>query len=70
MREALLTLRQKKAAGCVLLGNPGYYARFGFRSVPGLILPGFPPEYFQAISFGDPFPQGEVAYHEAFDAKE
>jgi putative acetyltransferase len=70
MREALRILRDEGAAGCVLLGEPEYYSRFGFRADPKLILRGVPPEYFQAISFGSSTPQGSVSYHEAFNAKE
>ena len=68
MAQALDALRLLRAGGCVLLGDPAYYARFGFRAEPGLTLPGVPPEYFQAITFGSSFPSGEVAYHEAFEA--
>jgi putative acetyltransferase len=68
MREALAVLRQRGAAGCVLLGDPAYYRRFGFKPEPGLVLPEVPPQYFQALSFGPSMPQGVVAYHESFDA--
>ena len=68
MQAALEQLRQSGAEGCVLLGDPDYYHRFGFAAVPGLILPGVPPEYFQAIAFGPRIAQGIVQYHDAFDA--
>lgn len=68
MRAALSRLRESGAAGCVVLGDPAYYARFGFRPVPGLVLPDVPPEYFQAIAFGPSFPGGVVRYHDAFSA--
>jgi len=68
MQAALAALQQQGAAGCVLLGDPGYYARFGFRPRPGLTLPGVPPEYFQALGFTQVMPQGEVSYHAAFEA--
>ena len=68
MREALRVLREHGASGCVLLGEPGYYSRFGFRVDPNLRLPDVPPEYFQAISFGASHAQGIVSYHAAFDA--
>jgi putative acetyltransferase len=68
MREALRILRATEAAGCVVLGEPKYYGRFGFRAEPTLILPGAPPEYFQAIAFGASHPQGTVRYHPAFSA--
>ncbi|MDD2769660.1 MAG: N-acetyltransferase [Methylococcus sp.] len=57
------------AAGCVLLGAPSYYSRFGFSTLPSLVLPGVPPEYFQAISFRGPVPSGTVSYHESFAAQ-
>ena len=68
MREALRALREHGASGCVLLGEPGYYSRFGFRVDPNLSLPGVPPEYFQAISFGASHTRGIVSYHSAFNA--
>lgn len=69
MQNALADLSEKGAAGCVVLGDPSYYGRFGFKVVGGLVFPGVPVEYFQALSFGGVFPQGEVAYHEAFSAQ-
>lgn len=70
MKAALAELQRLGAAGCVVLGNPGYYGRFGFKAHPGLELPGVPCEYFQAISFGGEMPLGVVKYHEAFEATE
>ena len=67
MREALRVLRELGASGCVLLGEPRYYNRFGFRVDPNLKLPGVPLEYFQALSFGACRPRGVVSYHAAFD---
>lgn len=69
MREALRVLQEMGAAGCVLLGEPEYYGRFGFRTEPNLVLPDVPPEYFQALTFGSPLPCGTVSYHEAFNAQ-
>lgn len=68
MREALRVLREQGAGGCVVLGEPAYYGRFGFRADPGLTLPGVPPEYFQRVSFGSSRPRGVVSYHAAFAA--
>lgn len=70
MHAALQRLKALGAEGCVLLGDPNYYARFGFKPISGLVLPGVPQEYFQAVSFTGTFPQGEVAYHDAFNATE
>ncbi|WP_252089205.1 N-acetyltransferase [Pseudomonas sp. MWU13-3659] len=70
MEAALAQLRHMGAAGCVVLGDPGYYARFGFAVQPGLTLPGVPAEYFQALAFAGSPAQGTVQYHDAFDARE
>jgi putative acetyltransferase len=67
MREALRVLRERGAAGCVVLGEPAYYSRFGFQADPELRLPGVPAEYFQAVSFGASRPRGNVAYAAAFE---
>lgn len=69
MRQALATLQERGASGCVVLGDPAYYSRFGFRAEPGLVLPNVPPEYFQAISFDAPIPIGLVSFHESFDVQ-
>lgn len=68
MLAALAELRQQGAQGCVLLGEPSYYGRFGFRATPDLVLPGVPPEYFQALHLGTATPRGIVTYHPAFEA--
>jgi putative acetyltransferase len=69
MHEALRLMRERGAAGCVLLGNPAYYKRFGFRSEPNLVLRGVSPEYFQALLFQSALPCGTVSFHEAFSAQ-
>jgi putative acetyltransferase len=61
-------LRHQGAHGCVVLGDPAYYARFGFSSDPALHYPGVPPGYLQWLSFVGKRPRGEVRYHPAFDA--
>lgn len=67
MHAALAGLRARGAAGCMLVGDPAYYTRFGFKPVPGLVYPGIPPKYFMALPFGASAPQGTVRFHEAFD---
>ena len=68
IQSALVQLKAHAAKGCVVLGDPDFYAEFGFKAVPDLILANVPAEYFQALSFDGKFPQGTVAYHEAFNA--
>lgn len=69
VRAALTALRADGAAGCVVLGDPDYYAGFGFAPCPGLVLPGVPAAYFQAQAFNAAVPRGTVAYHDAFLAR-
>jgi putative acetyltransferase len=68
VREGIAALRRLGAHGCVVLGEPAFYGRFGFAHVPALRYAGAPPEYFLAQSFGSRLPTGEVAYHAAFGA--
>jgi predicted N-acetyltransferase YhbS len=70
MKAALAQLQDQGATGCVVLGDPDYYGRFGFKANAGLELPGVPQEYFQALSFSSDLPVGTVQYHESFDATE
>jgi putative acetyltransferase len=69
VEECLDRLRSHAASGCVVLGDPTYYGRFGFRSHAGLSYKGAPAEYFMAVSFGAIIPQEEVTYHAAFDGE-
>ena len=66
IREGLERLENLGAKGCVLLGDPRYYNRFGFECDPGLTFSHAPAQYFQRLVFVPPVPRGEVRYHEAF----
>lgn len=68
VRHGLALIEDMGASGCMLLGSPVYYGRFGFTAEPGLTLPGFPPHHFQCLPFGEQkVPQGKAAFHTAFD---
>lgn len=69
IERGLDELRRLAARGCVLVGEPEYYGRFGFRACPELTFEGVPPEYFLALFFGERAERGAVAYHEAFNAR-
>ena len=69
MHAALAELKSLKANGCVLLGDPNYYHRFGFEPMAALVLPDVPPEYFQALLLQGTHPKGTVTYHESFSAQ-
>ena len=68
IQEGLSRLRNINANGCCLVGHPGYYQRFGFKNVEGLVYEGVPPEVFFALSFDGNIPQGTVIFHEGFKA--
>jgi putative acetyltransferase len=67
IRDGLERLKSAGAEGCVLLGDPAYYGRFGFISDLRLRYGDVPPEYFQRLSFTGIEPEGEVAYHVGFN---
>ena len=66
IHEGLSRLKKLHAAGCCLVGHPEYYKRFGFKNIAGLSLEGVPPEFFFALPFITPTPQGIVHFHQAF----
>lgn len=68
IRAGLSRLKEMNAQGCCLVGHPGYYEKFGFKNMPGLVHEGVPQEVFFALSFAGPAPQGTVAFHESFKA--
>lgn len=70
IRQGLARLQAMGARGCCLVGHPDYYRKFGFRNLDQLAHAGVPPEYFLALSFDGHWPQGAVAFHEAFGARE
>ena len=68
IRAGLERLSAIGAAGCVVLGEPAYYRRFGFAREASIRYPGPPPDYFMALRIAASMPQGEVVYHAAFAA--
>lgn len=65
---ALDRLREMGAHGCVVLGDPAFYVRFGFTSDAELRYGDVPPRYFQRIVLAGSPPKGSVTYHSAFEA--
>jgi putative acetyltransferase len=69
IEEGLRLLKNRSANGCVVLGDPNYYGRFGFSSEHALRYSDAPSEYFQSMVLsGDPA-KGNVTYHEGFEAR-
>ena len=69
MERGLTELRKIGANGCVLVGDPAFYTRFGFANNPALVLEGVPQEYVLSLSFGTSSAHGNVQFHPAFKAK-
>jgi putative acetyltransferase len=69
IHEGLSLLRALGAKGCVLVGDPGYYERFGFRSPSNMVIGGVPQQYFLALPFDGNKSHGAVMFHEGFNAK-
>lgn len=65
MIEAVERLRPA-CKGAALVGEPGYYGRFGFRAYPGLRVGDCPPQYILALPFDAEEPAGELIHPAAF----
>ncbi len=68
IRAGLERLRAQGAAGCILLGNPAYYGRFGFRVAAESAPHDDHSEFFQMLPLAGPVPEGRFGYHPAFGA--
>lgn len=66
VNAALGELRALGAAGCVLVGEPHFYGRFGFLPGADLHLAGVPATYFLVLHLTPQRPAGSVTYHPAF----
>ncbi len=65
VNNGLGLLKSMDSKGCVLIGLPTYYDRFGFRNYPQLIHEGVPQEIFVAKSLFGRVPRGSVEFHQA-----
>ena len=66
VREGLKAIQVLGAEGCALVGDPGYYARFGFAPARDLAFERLPPEYCLFLSMDGRLPRGALAHHPAF----
>jgi putative acetyltransferase len=66
IEAGLNMLRERDAAGCVLVGNPAYYSRFGFLPFPDLCPDGEPAEFYQMLPLGVAKPNVVVGFHPLF----
>ncbi|MBP7070539.1 MAG: N-acetyltransferase [Methanothrix sp.] len=68
IREGLSKLKSLGAKGCILVGDPGYYERFGFRSPRDLVIEGVHQEYVLALPLNESKTIGTVVFHDGFAA--
>jgi len=66
VQRGLSVLRETGGAGCVLIGDPSFYARFGFVSNGSLRYQDVPPQFVQCKSFTGEQPTGEIQYCPAY----
>jgi putative acetyltransferase len=70
VNDGLEVIRKLRAQGCVLVGEPAFYNRFGFRHDPALRMEGVPPEVLLCLPMCDEMPEGAVTHHPAFSIGE
>ena len=66
VNEGLKTIRSLGAMGCVLVGDPAFYRRFGFEHNPALRMEGVPAEVLLCLPMCGQMPEGNVTHHPAF----
>jgi putative acetyltransferase len=67
INEGLAILRANGAKGCVLIGDPAYYGRFGFRSDGNLSYQDLPAQYVQSLPFQNETANGQLKFSPAFN---
>jgi len=72
VREGLARLRKQGMAGALVLGDPGYYGRFGFVAEPDIAPPyPLPDEWagaWQSLALGDePLSEGQLKVPTVWD---
>ena len=71
VKKGLSMLKELGGKGCILVGDPGYYKRFGFKAVAGLSYEGVPHRFVLALPLEENnLPRGKVEFHKSFQAKE
>eukprot|EP00771_Trimastix_marina_P000489 gnl/Trimastix_PCT/1509.p1 GENE.gnl/Trimastix_PCT/1509~~gnl/Trimastix_PCT/1509.p1 ORF type:complete len:179 (+),score=12.25 gnl/Trimastix_PCT/1509:128-664(+) len=67
MNECIRRCRAMSAIrGIVLIGDPAFYTRFGFRSYDKTTVPGIPQANVLALSLDGTEPEGIPSFHPAF----
>lgn len=66
IRRGLEILRGQAAAGCVVVGTPELYRKFGFQNDPQITFADCAPQYFLAQPLSSTPASGMVTYSAAF----
>ncbi len=70
VEKGLSILKVFGGKGCILVGDPGYYNRFGFKAISGLSHEDVPCRFVLALPFEENnLPRGNVEFHKSFQAK-
>jgi putative acetyltransferase len=64
--EGFRILRERKARGCIVVGDPNYYSRHGLVPSPHLAPKAEPAEYFMIRVFEGDAPHQRFAFHGLF----
>ncbi len=67
VERGLEAMRQRGANGVALIGDPGPYRRFGFKSDGLMTYKNLNPDFVQRIVFCGAVPQGELRFAAAFE---
>lgn len=62
IESGLNTFSNRDVAGCILIGDPTYYQRFGFIGDGRITYRSLPPQIVQWLAFGDEKPAGNVLF--------
>lgn len=66
MTAAMQRLENVGSVGCVLVGEPAFYRRFGFANDPDITVDNVPPEYVLVRRFHPDPSHGAALFHRAF----
>lgn len=68
IQESMARLMALNAAGCVVLGDTGYYPRHGFVPRPELAPPSEPAQHYMTRPLRDAIPETQVSFHPILSA--
>lgn len=66
IRRGLEILKERAAAGCVVVGDPQLYRKFGFQNDPQITFADCAPQYFLVQPLSSTPASGMVTYNAAF----